>query len=385
MFLFYSLDLLCLLKVVDNLVFSIRDKDLVGAERMGYVEIAASQLLEGRKRVVGWQNILKRSGDSYSLIEGARLNVSVKFYFFDEVTAAREIPKCYFASSPHNQVTLFQDAHTPDNPLFSSIKLAGDRPFKPRSAWVCVSEAINNAKIFIYMSGWSVDNSTTLLRNGKSPSSNERLGELLMRKANEGVQVLLLIWDDKLSTDVLDGLGTHDNKTEKFFKGSNVRVALVPRQKLFSTLLNHTWASTCYSHHQKTIIVDSAIPQKLSTVSNAGKRRLVAFVGGLDVTLGRWDDQQHALFSTLKTTHADDFYNVCFNVDQSHGPRQPWHDVHSMIEGPAARDVLQNFTERWRRQVQEDDLNLVDNRGADFDFQCPGPVANDADKWQVKF
>lgn len=29
------------------------------------------------------------------------------------------------------------------------------------------------------------------------------------------------------------------------------------------------------------------------------------------------------------------------------GPREPWHDLHSKIDGPAAYDVLQNFQERW--------------------------------------
>lgn len=28
-------------------------------------------------------------------------------------------------------------------------------------------------------------------------------------------------------------------------------------------------------------------------------------------------------------------------------PREPWHDMHSKIDGPAAYDVLTNFEERW--------------------------------------
>ena len=28
-------------------------------------------------------------------------------------------------------------------------------------------------------------------------------------------------------------------------------------------------------------------------------------------------------------------------------PREPWHDLHSRIDGPAAYDVLTNFEERW--------------------------------------
>jgi len=30
-------------------------------------------------------------------------------------------------------------------------------------------------------------------------------------------------------------------------------------------------------------------------------------------------------------------------------PRQPWHDLHCRIEGPAAYDVLMNFEQRWRK------------------------------------
>lgn len=43
-----------------------------------------------------------------------------------------------------------------------------------------------------------------------------------------------------------------------------------------------------------------------------------------------------------------------FNLSLDQGstvgcPREPWHDLHCRIEGPAAYDVLQNFEERWLR------------------------------------
>lgn len=34
-------------------------------------------------------------------------------------------------------------------------------------------------------------------------------------------------------------------------------------------------------------------------------------------------------------------------VLDAQGPREPWHDLHSKIDGPAAYDVLTNFEERW--------------------------------------
>lgn len=34
-------------------------------------------------------------------------------------------------------------------------------------------------------------------------------------------------------------------------------------------------------------------------------------------------------------------------LNQEDGPREPWHDLHCRIDGPAAYDVLTNFEERW--------------------------------------
>ena len=36
------------------------------------------------------------------------------------------------------------------------------------------------------------------------------------------------------------------------------------------------------------------------------------------------------------------------------GPRQPWHDLHCKIEGPAAYDILTNFEQRWRKTKWRD-------------------------------
>jgi pentatricopeptide repeat protein len=57
------------------------------------------------------------------------------------------------------------------------------------------------------------------------------LGELLKRKASDGVRVLLLVWDDRTSVGLLerDGLmATHD-EAAYFFHGSNVHCVLHPR------------------------------------------------------------------------------------------------------------------------------------------------------------
>ena len=106
--------------------------------------------------------------------------------------------------------------------------------------------------------------------------------------------------------------------------------------------MNASFISTSFSHHQKTIICDAP--------STENSRRLIAFVGGLDITDGRWDTPNHELFSTLADEHSEDFYQKYANVEKKHGPRQPWHDIHCKLEGSIAFDVFQNFYERWKKQ-----------------------------------
>lgn len=63
---------------------------------------------------------------------------------------------------------------------------------------------------------------------------------------------------------------------------------------------------TIYTHHQKTVILDAD--------AGNGKRKIIAFVGGLDLCSGRYDNPQHPLFRSLNTFHKDDYHNPTFTV-----------------------------------------------------------------------
>ena len=65
------------------------------------------------------------------------------------------------------------------------------------------------------------------------------------------------------------------------------------------------------------------------------------------MTYGRYEDGSYPLFRTLKSIHSEDFHSACFAVSQQTGPREPWHDIHNRVMGPAVLDLLQNFEERW--------------------------------------
>ncbi len=53
-----------------------------------------------------------------------------------------------------------------------------------------------------------------------------------------------------------------------------------------------------------------------------GGRRVVAYLGGLDLTDGRYDVPEHPLFSSLSAAHEKDFYNPCEpSISGRFGPR----------------------------------------------------------------
>jgi phosphatidylserine/phosphatidylglycerophosphate/cardiolipin synthase-like enzyme len=93
-----------------------------------------------------------------------------------------------------------------------------------------------------------------------------------------------------------------------------------------------------------------SLHQKISIVDGTH-----AFVGGVDpmVEYGddfdRWDTPSHPFSTPLRRT-------------RDGKTPHPWHDAHTLIEGPAAGDVELNFRERWNDLVQRhhwDDNLLV--------------------------
>uniref|UniRef100_A0A453MFH8 phospholipase D n=1 Tax=Aegilops tauschii subsp. strangulata TaxID=200361 RepID=A0A453MFH8_AEGTS len=156
-------------------------------------------------------------------------------------------------------------------------------------------------------------------------------------------------WDDKTSHDRFllktDGvMHTHDEESRKFFRHSGVHCVLVPRygSNKLSIFKQHV-VGTLFTHHQKCVIVDSQ--------AAGNNRNITAFLGGLDLCDGRYDTPEHRLFNDLDTVFHKDFHNPTFPVN-SYGPRQPWHDLHCKVEGPAAYDILTNFEQRWRKATK---------------------------------
>ncbi|KAE8696119.1 Phospholipase D alpha 1 [Hibiscus syriacus] len=177
-------------------------------------------------------------------------------------------------------------------------------------------------------------------------------------------------------------MATHDEETANFFQGTEVNCVLCTRNPDDGgSSVQDLQISTMFTHHQKIIVVDATLPN-----GDPEKRRIMSFVGGIDLCDGRCDTPFHSLFRTLDTAHHDDFHqpNFADGAITKGGPMEPWHDIHSRLEGPIAWDVLFNFEQRWRRQGGKD--VLVQLRDLEDVFIPPSPVTfpDDHETWKVQ-
>ncbi len=330
----------------DELIFKVADKDHAYAEFIGSVVIPTATLFAHEIKDE-WMPIKKKSGS-----HKGDIRLSIKFIPTERLKKSYRVRHTYFPMHKKCNVTLYQDAHCPQHkmPQFNSLIGPDGRKHEMASCWKDVHSALINARHIICITGWAVWTKVKLFRGEDMHIDSRTLGELLLNKAEEGVKVYVMIWSDRSSGDFKKTgvMGTYDMETVDFFKGTLVNCALVPRDMSKHELTDHLQnqlSTSAYSHHQKTIICDAEAPP------GHKRRPIVAFVGGLDLTGGRWDTPNHELFSTLLNEHSEDFYNNNTpTVEKTQGPRQPWHDIHSRVEGPAAYDVFVNFYERWRKQ-----------------------------------
>ncbi|KAL8091656.1 hypothetical protein AgCh_034061 [Apium graveolens] len=108
----------------------------------------------------------------------------------------------------------------------------------------------------------------TLIRDSRrqNPGGDIMLSELLENKADEGVKVRLLVWDDKTSVGLLKNdrlMATHDQQTELYFQGTNVRCILCPRNPDDGgSRIQGLTISTMFTYHQNIVVVDSEMPNR---------------------------------------------------------------------------------------------------------------------------
>ena len=342
--------------------FFVKDNDMFGADLIGIATVSAKRILSGED-ISEWFPIIGSFGKPPK--PDCAVFIEMKFTRCDDSPLYRsgvtlsphrfDVRDSYFPVRRGGSVTLYQDAHVPDS-MLPGIELDDGVEFQQGKCWEDICHAILEAHHMVYIVGWSIFHKVKLVREPTKPlpsGGNLNLGELLKYKSQEGLRVLLLVWDDKTSHSKFffktEGImQTHDEETRRFFKHSSVTCVLSPRyasSKL--SIFKQQVVGTLFTHHQKCVIVD--------TQAHGNNRKITVFIGGLDLCDGRYDTPEHRIFRDLDTVYKDDYHNPTFSAGTK-GPRQPWHDLHCKIEGPAAYDILTNFEQRWKKATKWSEL-----------------------------
>lgn len=169
-------------------------------------------------------------------------------------------------------------------------------------------QAMLTAKRQIFLIGWDFDARILLNRDDPPdhPDAPREVGDFItwLTRRNPDLHVHILRWDMGALKSVVRG------KTLRTL--IKWRLGKQVHPKLDS--LHPPGAS----HHQKIVVIDDCI----------------AFCGGIDMTMSRWDTRAHG-------DHAES------RVDPDGCEYMPWHDATTAIEGPAARALGELCRERW--------------------------------------
>lgn len=240
--------------------------------------------------------------------------------------------------------------------------------------------AFKQAQKCIYITGWQVNWDAQL-------AEGVRLVDALLEavQASPELQVYIMPWNNPSQVE------TYSAATERVFAAMNCHL----KRKAFYVQRAGSKSGMMFSHHQKCVIVDEE----------------VAFVGGIDLAYGRYDehygllanadgrqgmnmynsciapvsrqnsynpmeeyviptggfrrDNQQVERQKAERRQADSIQHIIDNVlshqlwqssatskdstylDPMVQPRMPWQDYHMQIEGPAVYDLVRNFVFRW--------------------------------------
>ena len=165
---------------------------------------------------------------------------------------------------------------------------------------------ILQARHAVYLIGWDFDTRIELDRERPDPDVPNQLGELLSHvvRRNPELHVFVLRWDLAFLKMPLRGV------TPLFI------LDWMTSRRLHFSLDEHHPKGAC--HHQKILVIDDAI----------------AFCGGIDITLGRWDTPAHQDRNPRR-------------VKPNGEPHKPWHDVTTAVDGEAAQALGELARARW--------------------------------------
>lgn len=166
-----------------------------------------------------------------------------------------------------------------------------------KETMAAMATAMLLAREEIFIAGWWLCPKVYLTR---PPDPPLRLDQILRYKAEQGVHVYILLYQE-----VDFAMANASNQSKGFLKNLHSNIHIVRHPNKFrggSTAL-------LWSHHDKVVVVDQN----------------VAFVGGIDLAWGRWDDNTHQIADSAGVMWpGDDYYNPGTN---SMKPTRPPQEV----------------------------------------------------------
>jgi phospholipase D1/2 len=197
-------------------------------------------------------------------------------------------------------------------------------------------QAAKDAERYILLSGWQFDSNVVLLRGKDAEAAGvdvpllSFLNDLCEQKP--GLHIYILAWDFSMLYSI----------DREWFQEWYFNWTTNERLKFCFDCCDSFDAS----HHQKFVVIDG----------------IIAFVGGLDLCSGRWDERDHRV---------DNPHRV--NADQT--SYQPFHDVQSYHVGPVAQKLAELFETRWKC-VGGEELDLPSPPAASrVEFERAVPIA----------
>ena len=171
------------------------------------------------------------------------------------------------------------------------------------------------ARHTLFIVGWDFHSRTTLLCEGETlpedPAAPRLLGDFLnyIAARNRGLRIRILVWD----FPTLFGA----EREFPLFYGLGLPGTWQPHKRI--ELLYDGSHRLGGSHHQKIVVVDERL----------------AFCGGIDLTLERWDTCEHRPQDERRA-----------NGDKTYAPV---HDTVMEVAGDSAQALAEHVRERWRR------------------------------------
>uniref|UniRef100_A0A8C7R1Q6 Phospholipase n=1 Tax=Oncorhynchus mykiss TaxID=8022 RepID=A0A8C7R1Q6_ONCMY len=139
-----------------------------------------------------------------------------------------------------------------------------------------VADALEEAKEEIFITDWWLS-PEIFLKRPVVEGNKWRLDCILKRKAQQGVHIFVMLYKE---VELALGINSEYSKRTLMHLHPNIKVMRHPDHVSSSVYL---WA-----HHEKIIIIDQS----------------VAFVGGIDLAYGRWDDREHRLTDVGSVTRS---------------------------------------------------------------------------------